>query len=87
MITEYVLPVVYIGVIMGLVEMVKRLGVTGNVLIVVSVAIGFLLSGFYILGQMYPNINPWVEFVFFGFAYGLAAAGIYDIINNRFPKV
>lgn len=81
------MPVFYIGVILGLVEMVKRLGVSGNKLIFVSMVIGVVLSFVYYLQVLLPAISPWVQIGFLSVAYGLAACGLYDFVNQRIPKL
>lgn len=81
------MPVFYVGVIFGLVEMVKRLGVSGNKLVLVSMAVGIVLSFIYYLQVLYPQISPWVQVGFQALAYGLAASGLYDFLNQRMPKI
>lgn len=68
--------------IVGLVELVKRLGLKGNVLTLVSVIIGVLVGlGFKAYG-MFPDVKPWVELAVSGIAFGLAATGLYDLTKN-----
>ena len=68
--------------IVGLVELVKKLGLKGNVLTLVSVVIGILVGvGFKAYG-MFPNMQPWIELVVSGVAFGLAATGLYDLTKN-----
>lgn len=72
-------------IIAGIVELIKKLGVEGNVLILVSVAIGMVFGAVYRLVDMYPVIQPWVELVYFGLAFGLGASGLYDL-TKRFTE-
>lgn len=65
--------------ILGLVEFVKKFGVTGNALTAASAAIGMLLCAVYQLGVMYPEWAPWVAFVVYFLFGGLAASGLYDL--------
>ncbi len=72
-------------IIAGIVELIKKLGLKGNVLILVSVAIGMVFGAVYRLVDMYPVIQPWVELVYFGLAFGLGASGLYDL-TKRFTS-
>ena len=38
------------------------------------------------LTQMYPEMNTWLGVVVFGLAVGLAASGIYDFADSRWPR-
>ncbi len=74
-------------IVFGLVEFAKKLGLDGKGLTVLSMVLGVLAGIVYQLVQMYPEAAPWVQVVVFGLAVGLAASGIYDFANARWPKV
>ncbi len=71
--------------IMGLVEFVKRFGLTGNKLILISMGIGIVLAVIYKVSMIIPEAQVYIEVAFFGLAAGLCASGIYSFINQRFP--
>ena len=71
--------------IMGLVEFVKKFKVSGNKLIIISMAIGIVLAVIYKVITLVPSAQVYVEVAFFGLAAGLCASGIYNFINARFP--
>ncbi|MFZ0533550.1 MAG: hypothetical protein WAM09_10240 [Anaerolineales bacterium] len=71
--------------ILGLVEFVKKFKVSGNKLILISMAIGIVMAIVYKLSSMYAPAQPYVELAFFGIAAGLCASGIYNFVNTRFP--
>ena len=74
-----------IPIILGLVEFVKRLGLKWNVLIIVSMALGFLLGGGYYWSQKPPTtFADWFAIVIGSLGYGLVASGVYDVITK--PK-
>lgn len=78
-------PLTLILIILGVVEMVKKLGVSGNKLMFISMAVGFGLAMLYKLRELYEPSSVYVEVIFFGIAAGLGASGIYSFINARFP--
>ena len=70
-------------VVLGLVEWVKSLGLQGNAVKFVSMAIGLILG----VGYQYSVAVPvgfagWFGVVVFGLALGLVASGIYDAVKN-----
>jgi hypothetical protein len=71
--------------IMGLVELVKKFGITGNKLMLISMAIGMILAVIYKVSMIIPEAQLYIEVAFFGLAAGLCASGIYSFINARFP--
>lgn len=86
MFEEYIVGGISImAVIMGLVQLVKKLGVSGNILILVSVLIGFVIGAVYKLTGMYPQIAPWLELVIFALYMGLGATGLYSV-GDRFVE-
>jgi hypothetical protein len=84
--SQYVIAgVPLILVVLGLVEFIKGLGVTGNNVKLVSLAIGLLLGVGYQLSVAMPvGFGGWFGVIVFGLALGLVASGIYDVINK--PK-
>jgi hypothetical protein len=76
-----------LAIIFGLVESAKRLGVKGNQLTWLSMGVGVVLCICYQVAQMYQVFNVWFAVIVFGLAGGLAATGIYDFANVRWPKV
>jgi len=71
-------------VVLGLVEWSKLLGLTGNVLRVVSMAIGVLLG----IGYQFSLASPiafadWFAVVVFGLVLGLTTSGVYDSFNKK----
>lgn len=70
-------------VIIGLVEMIKKLGVTGNILIIVSMSIG-LCFGVAYQYSLVPLIGftAWFGSVVYGLALGLVASGIYSAVKS-----
>ena len=74
-----------IPIILGLVELVKRLGLKGNVLIIVSMAVGLLMgAGNYIATLGLPaDFAGWFALAVGGLGYGLVASGIYDVIQKK----
>lgn len=74
-----------IPIILGLVELVKRLGLKGNVLIIVSMVVGLLMgAGNYIATLGLPSaFAGWFALIVGGLGYGLVASGIYDVIQKK----
>ncbi|HPS39973.1 MAG TPA: hypothetical protein PL124_11205 [Candidatus Cloacimonadota bacterium] len=68
--------------IVGLVELIKKFGVTGNKLTLISVLIGVLVGVGFKVYEMYPLAQSWIELAVVGLAYGLAATGLYDLSKN-----
>ena len=70
-------------VVLGLVEWVKSLGLTGNAVKVVSLAIGLVLGIGYQLSLAVPvGFGGWFTVTVFGLGLGLVASGIYDAAKN-----
>jgi uncharacterized membrane protein HdeD (DUF308 family) len=70
--------------IAGIVELFKKLNLHGNILILVSVLVGAVFGTLYKLYLMFPDIQSWLEVGIFAIAFGLGAAGLYDISKNFF---
>jgi uncharacterized membrane protein HdeD (DUF308 family) len=71
--------------IIGIVEFVKKFGVTGNKLMLISMGVGVTFGIVYKFHEVYPPLEQYIEIAFFGIAAGLCASGIYSFVNNRFP--
>ena len=77
-----------IAIIMGLVEFLKRLGITGKWSIVTSMLVGLFLGIGYQLSAKPPaSFADWFGAIVFGLGLGLAASGLYDFVALRAPKV
>ena len=75
-------------VIMGLVEFLKRLGVTGKWSILASMIIGLLLGiGYQISAKPPAGFGDWFGAVIFGLGLGLSASGVYDFVTARAPRI
>jgi uncharacterized membrane protein HdeD (DUF308 family) len=79
-------PVTLALIILGVVEMIKKLGVTGNKLLIISMAVGITFGVVYKLYELYAPSQVYIDVIFFGIAAGLGASGIYSFVNDRFPS-
>lgn len=68
--------------IAGIVELIKKMGLKGNFLILVSVGIGVIFGVVFRIHTMYPETQPWIELAYFGIAFGLGASGLYDLAKS-----
>ena len=75
-----------VTVILSLVELLKKLGLSGNGLILLSAAVGVVLGVGYKLSLMFPLVSPWFEVGIFGIVMGLVASGFYAFVDARWPK-
>ena len=79
LITYLVTPVAQVAIIIGLVEVIKRLGCPARWLPVIDVLFGLASGiGFYGLGRGYGVMNG----VMLGLALGLSACGLFSGIKN-----
>ena len=78
-------PVTLALIILGVVEFIKKFGVTGNKLMLVSMAVGIVFAIIYKTRDLYLPAQPYIDVAFFGIACGLGASGIYTFVNERFP--
>ncbi len=78
-------PVTLALIILGVVEFIKKFGVQGNKLMLVSMAVGMFFAVVYKARDFYLPAQPYIDIAFFGIACGLGASGIYTFINDRFP--
>jgi len=65
--------------IAGIVELIKKLGLQGNILVLVSVLIGTIFGVVFRIYDLYPATQHWIELLYFGLAFGLGASGLYDL--------
>lgn len=70
-------------VVIALVELIKKLGITGNLNIVISVAIGLILG----IGYQYTlapliGFTMWFNAAIYGLALGLTAAGLFSATKS-----
>jgi len=74
-------------VVIGLVEWFKQLGVQGNVLRYVSMAIGLIFGiGYQLSLGMPTDYAGWFGAAVYGLALGLVASGIYDAASDIVHK-
>lgn len=67
--------------------------ITGNGLLVISMAIGLVLGGGYMLtqtrppaGDWWPAVQYWFALAVYGLAMGLVASGIYEVAKGIVEK-
>ena len=73
--------------IFGMVEFIKKFNVQGRALTLASFLVGALVATVYSLPDFIPPALPYVEVFVKVLFWGMAASGIYDFINRRWPKV
>jgi xanthosine utilization system XapX-like protein len=78
-------PVTLALIILGVVEFIKKFGVTGNKLMLISMFVGITLAVIYKVRELYVPAQPYIDVAFFGIAAGLGASGLYSFVNDRFP--
>jgi len=78
-------PVTLALIVLGVVEFIKKFGVTGNKLMLVAMAVGIFFALLYKARDFYLPAQPYIDVAFFGLAVGLGASGIYTFVNDRFP--
>jgi hypothetical protein len=78
-------PVTLALIILGVVEFIKKFGVQGNKLMLVSMLVGVFFAVVYKARDLYLPAQPYIDVAFFGIACGLGASGIYTFVNDRFP--
>jgi hypothetical protein len=84
--TFVVNPVTLALLVMFLVQFIKDLGLKGNVLRFVSLAIGAILAFTFKLRELEPAWASYIDVSFFVLAVGLGACGLYSLIDERIPK-
>ncbi len=78
-------PVTLALIILGVVEFIKKFGVSGNKLMLISMAVGISFALIYKARDLYLPAQPYIDVAFFGIACGLGASGIYSFVTDRFP--
>jgi len=74
-------------VVLGLVEWVKRLGLAGKAVVIVSMAIGLALGLAYQVSIALPiDFAGWFGAAVYGIGLGLVASGIYDVGKSILNK-
>jgi hypothetical protein len=75
-------------VVFGLVEFIKKMGMTGKLLTVASLLLGMLLGLAYRLSMFAPmTFADWFSAIIFGLALGLVSSGLYNFANERLPRM
>lgn len=75
-------------IVFAIVEEIKAYGVTGKILRVVSLLVGFTLAFLVQLVEGLPvDIGGWVTLAIVGVIYGLTASGAYDFLDSRIRVV
>lgn len=77
----------FLIIVFGLVEFAKKFGLKGRVLTALSMVIGVIIGIFYQFAVRNQMVNEWFQIVMFGLAVGLAASGVYDFFDKRWPKL
>lgn len=68
-----------LAVVIGLVQFIKGIGLSGNSAKVLSLVVGLLLGGAYQYSVAAPvDFAGWFELAIFGLGLGLVASGLYD---------
>jgi hypothetical protein len=78
-------PVTLSLIVLGVVEFIKKFGVTGNKLMLIAMFVGIFFALLYKAREFYLPAQPYIDVAFFGIAVGLGASGIYSFVNDRFP--
>jgi hypothetical protein len=78
-------PVTLALLILGIVEFIKKFGVTGNKLMLISAGVGIAFAVIYRVSEIIEPARIYIQVAFFGLAAGLCASGIYNFVNARFP--
>ncbi len=71
--------------IFGMVEFLKKFSLRGRALTLASFAVGALVATVYSLPGLLPASAPYVELAVKVAFWGMAASGVYDFINKRWP--
>lgn len=73
----------FLVLVFGIVEFVKKFGIKGEKLTLISMITGTTLGILYRVAKMYPAFGEWFQVVMFGIAVGLAASGVYDFLDGK----
>lgn len=77
----------FLVLVFGLVEFFKKFGLKGRTLTGASMIIGIVLGVAYQVAQRNEAFGEYFQIALFGLAVGLAASGVYDFLDKRFPPV
>ena len=71
-------------VVIGLVQLSKKLGASGNALTLISMGIGLVLGVCYQLATVgFPtNFGGWFAVIVYGLGLGIVASGVYDSVTT-----
>lgn len=76
-------------VVVGVVEYIKKAGVTGNKLLFASMAVGLLFGGGFVITQERPPLGDWwTTYIYwfgvlvYGVGMGLVASGLFDAVKG-----
>jgi xanthosine utilization system XapX-like protein len=78
-------PVTLALIVLGVVEFIKKFGITGNKLMLIAMLVGIAFGLIYKARDLYLPAQPYIDVAFFGIAVGLGASGIYSFVTDRFP--
>lgn len=78
--------VVVIALIIGLVEVAKRLGMDNRWAPLFAMAIGVLVFLGNQVAGVYPWFAPFYQTLLWGIVAGLTAVGLYSTVKNTAPK-
>ena len=83
-----VLGVPLLFVVIGLVEYIKKLGVTGKWLLGASMLIGLVLGiGYQLSASGFPaDFAGWFSVSIYGLGLGIVASGVYDAVKGILSK-
>ena len=84
--TETIAGVQIILLVLGIVEVAKKFGFNGNKSLVLAIGLGIFFGGmeYGVTNMLIPAVAvPYVEWVVYSIAYGLAVPGLYDL-GKRF---
>lgn len=76
--SEEIAGVALVPLIIGLVEVGKRLGLGSRWAALLAVVLGLVLSLGYHLAASWPDASAWAETALLGLALGLSATGLYS---------
>lgn len=74
-------------IVFGMVEVLKKFKIDGNILILISLGIGVLTVFLFNLPLIIPGSELYVNIIVRGLVYGLGATGIYSYLSKRLPKL
>jgi xanthosine utilization system XapX-like protein len=78
-------PVTLALIVLGVVEFIKKFGISGNKLMLIAMSVGIFFGLVYKARDMFLPAQPYIDVAFFGIAVGLGASGIYSFVTDRFP--